>query len=562
MLEELNIENIALIEKASLHFSAGLNVLTGETGAGKSILLGALGLLLGDRADRSLIRKGADEAVVSAVLSPVPRKELDQWYQQYDITPDPNGLILRRTLKDNGRSNIYIQSQPVTLQALKDLSILLFDIHGQHQHQSLFVIENHRRLLDRFGNLEARVRTLNHNFKEVSKLRDQLQSWEEKAEIRQREKELAGYALEEIEAAELKPGEEEQWLSLLKKMEQKEQLLEKVNHFQREMDGEQGVLSTLKTLQSILGNLTDLNPATPALAERFDNSYYELEDITETLQGWMDSFDFSLEEQQKAEDRLAIIQRLEHKYAPDIAGLIEHAAQCRELLSSEEQSQKEYDQAKSRKTELEKRIISDAQEISAARAAVGKELETMVEANLRELGMSSAEFKISLSGRKNQEGMSVCGPFGSDQVEFLFCANKGGDLKPLKAVASGGELSRIMLALKTAFAGADQIETLIFDEIDTGIGGEVALSIGNHFRKLSSDKQIFCITHLASIASFADTHIRVLKKEAQDSTKTEVINLKKEDRVEEIARMLAGDRLGELSLSHARELLTQNSPLN
>lgn len=560
MLEELNIENVALIKKATLTFTGGLNVLTGETGAGKSILLGALGLLLGDRADRSLIRKGSDEANVSAIISLKEHEEIREWCQTYGLEPEEGRIILRRSLKDSGRSQVYIQSQPVNLQALKELSELLFDIHGQHQHQSLFRIESHRKLLDRYGGLETKVAALSLIFRELTALREELTQWEEQEQQRSRERELAGFALEEIEAAQLKAGEEEILMERLKLMEQKELLAERFQHYDSAMQGEGGILSTLKSLRSLTLSLASLNEEGDSLSSRFDSAYYELEDISETYQNWMSAFEFSPQEQMEAEQRLAQIHKLQKKYAPSVEGLLEYAEQCRSLISQEEESLQNHSQKLQRKKELEQRIRSEAQELSAERGRVAAELEKKVESHLRDLGMSSAEFRISLHGRTNQEGQQVYGPTGCDQVEFLFCANKGGDLQPLKSVASGGELSRIMLALKTAFADADQIDTLIFDEIDSGIGGQVALSIGSHFRKLSQHKQIFCITHLASIASFADNHIRVLKKEDQQGTLTSADVLNPNERVEEVARMLAGDSLGELSLRHAQELLEQNGP--
>jgi len=560
MLEELNIENVALIEKASLKFTQGLNVLTGETGAGKSILLGALGLLLGERADRSLIRKGCDEANVSAIMTLKDNPDIQEWCQTYGIKTEEGQIILRRNLKDSGRSQVYIQSQPVNLQALKELSELLFDVHGQHQHQSLFRIESHRKLLDRYGGLEAQVQALSLSFRELTALREELNQWEEQEQQRSRERELAGFALEEIESAQLKPGEEESLMERLKLMEKKEHLAERFKHYDSAMQGEGGVLNILKNLQAATLSLASLNEEGDSLASRFDSAYYELEDISETYQDWMSAFDFSPQEQLEAEQRLAQIHKLQKKYAPTVEGLLDYAEQCRVLIDQEEISLKDHGRKLERKKELENRIRTAAQELSAARGKVGAELEKKVEGHLHDLGMSSAEFRISLHGRTNMEGQQVYGPTGCDQVEFLFCANKGGDLRPLKSVASGGELSRIMLALKTAFASADQIETLIFDEIDSGIGGQVALAIGSHFRKLSRHKQIFCITHLASIASFADNHIRVIKKEDEQGTITCADVLDPREKVEEIARMLAGDSLGELSLRHAQELLDQNSP--
>lgn len=562
MLEELSIQNIALIEEAHLEFTSGLNVLSGETGAGKSILLGALGLLLGDKADKSLIRRGAGQAAVSGVLQVRETPELMEWFESQGIEPGQESLIIRRTLKEEGRSSIFVQGQAVTTQSLKELSSLLFDIHGQHQHQSLFVVDHHRRLLDRYGNLEERVQNFSNKFRELKELKEELRQRDEEKEQRLRDRELAEFALQEITEAQLKPGEDQSLLERLKRMEQKEELAAQFQTFQQRVQGEQGLLLDLKQLQSNVEALSVLDKAGDNSSERFNSLYYELEDLAEHFSSAMAGFDFSPAEQQKLEERLALIHSLEKKYTPGVEALIHHAEELQQDLQQQEAHEEEDLEKHRHAKELEDFILSEARAISEVRSEVGSTLEAEVESHLQALGMSSAQFKISLQGRTNAQGSPSCGPTGCDRVEFLLSANRGEELHPLKAVASGGELSRIMLAIKTAFAKVDPVETLVFDEIDSGVGGQVALAIGEHFRKLSRNKQIFCITHLASIASFADNQIKVSKTEGTERTLTEVRPLKGQEREIEIARMLAGDSQGSLSLEHAKELLQQNSPGN
>ncbi|MDA3851175.1 MAG: DNA repair protein RecN [Spirochaetaceae bacterium] len=558
MLEELNIQNIALIEHAQLSFSDGFNVLTGETGAGKSILLGALGLLLGDKGDKSLIRTGASEAVVSGILRVKDSVELQEWKEKYDISIPDEQLIIRRTLKDNGRSSVYIQSQPVTVVALKELSSQLFDIHGQHQHQSLFHEENHRKLLDKYGGLEEEVAKFAELFKQASALREEIQQWESEQENLKRELELAEYALKEIEHAKLRPQEDAELMEQLKIMEQKQVLAQDYADFHDSMIEQGAILSRLKDQQNRVVRLSVLNPQVKDLQQRYENAYYEIEDVCLTIAQQMEDFESSPQEQQRVEDRLAQIHRLQQKYSPTLQGVIDHMEQCRVLLQNEEDSDLDKETKQKKSLELDKRVLELAKGISQKRATIAQELEKLVENHLKDLGMASGQFKIALQGRTNRVGQNSCGPYGMDHVEFLLSANRGEELQSLKKVASGGELSRIMLAIKSAFAKVDSIDTLVFDEIDSGIGGQVALSIGQHIQKLSLGKQIFSVTHLASIASFADNHFRVSKVEHQNRTITQVESLNKEQRVNEISRMLAGDSSRELSLKHAEELLAHH----
>lgn len=562
MLEELVIENVALIDRVSISFGKGLNVLTGETGAGKSILVGSLSLLLGAQADKSLIREGRDEARVSGVLPVRDLPELRKWYEKYDIEPEEGTLLIRRTLKRAGRGTIYVQSQPVNLTALQELGAMLFDMHSQHEHQSLFVLENHRKLLDRYGGLEGEVAALTKKFQELSRLREEIARSEESREDRERELELARYALEEIDNARLKSGEEEELNGRIELLSRQEEFIRGWEHFSQLMTGSAGVLNYLDQAGETLSKLVPLVDPEGIVQtrERFQSAALELEDIYETARSVLDSIDFSPEEQQQTDDRLALIHRLKKKYGSTVEEILSHGESCRDRLARHESGADGEDALKEKKAVLEKELSQMARSLSEKRSATAVELQQKIEENLRELGMDSGRFTIDLNRKQTGDGVSLCGPYGIDSIEFLLSANRGEPLKPLKSVASGGEISRVMLALKSVFSAQDFIETLVFDEIDSGIGGEVALAIGRHFRKLSRDKQIFTITHLASIASFADNHIRIEKKTTGERTATYVTRVTGAERKEEVARMLAGDSQRETSLAHAEELLKNNSP--
>ena len=561
MLEELVIENVALIEKVEIRFGQGLNVLTGETGAGKSILVGSLSLLLGAPADKNLIREGEEEARVSGVLPVRDIPELTDWYERYGIEPEEQTLLIRRTIKRSGRGTIYVQSQPINLSALQELGAMLFDMHSQHEHQSLFVLENHRKLLDRYGNLEKETDTLTLRFRELSELRERLEKLDEDKETREKEAEFARYAADEIEAADLREGEEEELNARVELLSHQEELMRSWEMLTRLMTGGAGVIGSLEeALRSVEKLSPVLGDKGGGLFERFESASLELEDIYETLRQGMDRIDFSPEEQEQADERLLLIHQLKKKYGSTIEEINAYGRNCREQLELLDGGDGGKEALIKKKAEMEKNLSLLARQLSEKRRVTAEKLQMKIESNLRELGMESGRFVIELNRKQTEGGVSLCGPYGIDSIEFLLSANRGESLKPLKSVASGGEISRVMLALKSVFAAQDIIETLVFDEIDTGIGGEVALSIGRHFRKLAQDKQIFTITHLASIASFADNHIRIEKKSSGDRTQTLVTQVSGEKRKEEVARMLAGDSRRETSLAHAEELLRQNSP--
>jgi DNA repair protein RecN (Recombination protein N) len=325
MLEELVIENVALIEKVSIHFGKGLNVLTGETGAGKSILVGSLSLLLGAPADKSFIREGEEEARVSGILPVRDIPELNEWYKRYDIEPEEGTLLIRRTLKRSGRGSIYIQSQPVNLSALQELGAMLFDMHSQHEHQSLFVLENHRKLLDRYGNLEKEAQSLRVKFYELTSLRDEISRLEENRETLEQELDMARYGLEEIEKAALKEGEEEELNARVELLSHQEELMRGWDIFSQLMTGSAGILGSLQQASGILGKLKSLIDPDDSIQaiKRYESASLELEDIYESVRSAVDKVDFSSEEQQQADDRLLLISSIKKEIRNSIREILD-----------------------------------------------------------------------------------------------------------------------------------------------------------------------------------------------------------------------------------------------
>lgn len=559
MIEELHIRNFALIDETTVQFRKGLNILTGETGAGKSVLIGALGLVLGAKADNSSVRTGCDEAEVTAVFS-LENQDVKDWLEEHDLDSSEDSLILRRKIKISGRGAVYIQSRPFTLAELSELGSLLVDIHGQHDHQSLFYIDNHRRFLDKSGKLDEENRQVQSLFNSLKDKTEEIRSLKETLDDIEKETEILNYTINEIEEAALKEGEEDEIRKSLKRMEQSEQLYGTVDALLTLLpENRGGSLSSLRKGLDLLVKLSDMDSGSRELKDRFSNAFYELEDITDSIASLNDELSFSPGEKEILEDRLALLKKIFRKYGPGIPEVETHLEECRVKLDQLDNSTDRLAVLNRERDSLEEDLIEKARVLSEKRKKAGSILEKSVEVVLKSLGMPASEFSVGITQKTGEQGQALCGLNGLDRVEFLFTANKGEPLKPLKDVASGGELSRVMLGIKSALAGTDQIPVLVFDEIDAGIGGEVGSSIGRHMKKLAGFHQILCITHLASIAVYADNHIKVQKTERDNRTLTDLFALENGQKVSEIARMLSGDSEGSASISHAEELLRSAS---
>jgi DNA repair protein RecN (Recombination protein N) len=578
MLEELTVRNYALIDSLTISFQDGLNILTGETGAGKSIMVGALGFLLGAKADPDVIRTGAEEAGVSALLS--VRKdntEVLEWLSGRDIETDDGQLIIRRNIKSTGRGAIYIQNVPVTRGDLEEFMTLLFDIHGQHQHESLLRKESHRRYLDRFAGIEGEAQEFNRVFISLSEKKKAYEASVSSGHDREMRLEILNYAVEEITQARLKSGESRELETEAARLGDFEKLAGFVNSCAETLfDGEMSVVSMARRAKNALDSAASIDGSLAATQKRLEDLFYEAEDLSSEFRSYRDELRSDPARLEEVEERLNLIYRLKKKYAaaPDRAGRApagESSFQDEDaILAYKEQAESEIetlsgaeenrDKLKAEIALLEKDITGRASALSAKRAAAAEKLSLRISGIIAKLGMPNARFQVSVAAKsRSEQGSRVIGAWGADEVEFLISANKGEPLKELARIASGGELSRVMLAIKTALAdsGQDSLETLIFDEIDAGIGGEVALSVGEYLAKIGILKQIFCITHLASIAVRADNHFKVEKHVEAGRTLTTVSPLEGKTRREEIARMLAGDSVGSAALAHADELISK-----
>jgi len=568
MLEELSIRNYALIDAVTLSFRSGFNVLSGETGAGKSIIVGSLSFLMGGKAETDVIRTGCEEASVSAVISIKKNNaEVIDWLKGRDIECEEDTVIVRRNIKTSGRGSIFIQNVPVTRNDLTDFMGLLFDLHGQHNHESLLRKESHRRYLDRFAGIESEVRSFYEIFLELTEKRKNMEASLKSDREREERLEILNYAVDEITKANVFIGE-------IRELENEAQRLsdfEKLAGFIHTaagcfFEGDNSVLSLSRRTKNALDSASCVDSELQEINRRFENLYYEAEDIASDFRSYKDKLTFDPNRLEEVNERLALLHKLKKKYAKntEIQGVNEEdaiifykaqaEAEIQALCSAEENRE----QLKTQITALEKEIVSKAQSLRQKRCEAALTLSRLISDILKHLGMPNARFQVEVIP-KQQNGQTSYGPYGAEETEFLISANTGEPLKDLARIASGGELSRVMLAIKTALLSEEHcedegVETLVFDEIDTGIGGEVALKVGEYLAQIGGILQIFCVTHLASIAVRADNHFKVEKKTEGGRTYTGIGPLSADGRRKEIARMLAGDA-GDAALAHADDLM-------
>ncbi|AHC14550.1 DNA repair protein RecN [Salinispira pacifica] len=566
MLENLHIENYALIERLELDFARGMNTLTGETGAGKSILAGALNVLLGGKATTGAIRKGAEQAVVSGSFllpsSGDAASACRDWLDERGIEFEEERVILRRVLKSTGKGNSFIQGSIVPRQQLAEFTSILIDMHGQHEHQSLFNIQHHRRFIDSYSACDDLRESVQRDFLFLNEKKEELESLLNDERDRQEEIDYLNFSIKDIQELDPQPDEDTELDKERQKLQQYEQLFANVEKaYDALHDNEASAYGLVYSGMSALAAAAEIDPQLKENSERLESLYYELEDVVAQISGYKDDLNYDPQRLEFIEERLAELSRVKRKHGPrlsDVRDFLEQAQiKVQQLENADDYSQRLEKEIR----ELEQALIEKAKRLSTARKEGGKKLEEQVQQSLQALSMKKARFRVSVTQKMSDRGIPVCGATGIDRVEFLLSANEGESLKPLRSIASGGELSRVMLAIKTALAESDDIPTLVFDEIDSGIGGEVGRALGEHLRSLSRSKQILCITHLASIASHADAHIKVMKNEQNGRTITSAEHIQADARVEEVARMLSGDSSTQASLEHARQLLASASKI-
>ena len=576
MLEELNIKDFALIENDYLEFEKGFTVLSGETGAGKSILIGALSFLLGGKAEVSQIRAGKNEASVSGTFV-LPQNQTVrnlgeddealnalEWLEQHGIQIENNRVLLRRFIRDTGKSGAWINDTPVTRGDLAAFSAFLVDIHGQHEHQSLMKVPEHRKFLDSRAGLTAEVEAFTKQYALLVSLRRQLEQYSLSESERLRKLDMSTFAVKEITEAKLKKDEDTSLEDEESRLLSFEKIYSDVDEIGKILGGsEASVTDLLKKVRRNSSHVAEMDKSVTALDERIESAFYELSDIAAEFASYQNKLVFDPARLAQVQERLSLIYNLKKKYASSVnaplSEVFDYCAQAQRFIDENADGADKKDKLTAQIKDLEKDLLVRAEAISKKRKACAQQLSVEVDSILANLGMKGTHFGVSLVEKEGNDVVQKCGPYGKDNIEFLISANPGTPLLPLAKIASGGELSRVMLALKTIFAQNDSVETLIFDEIDTGIGGEVAVAVGSHMKKLAKNRQIFCITHLASIAVYADNQIKIEKAVTGGITSSNVHLVQGEERVAEIARMLSGDADTQASLGHARAMLEKYS---
>jgi DNA repair protein RecN (Recombination protein N) len=547
MLKELRVKNFAIIDELSVEFELGLNVLTGETGAGKSIIIGALGIALGQRAYIEMIKTGADEAVVEAFFD----IERHPYLEEMGIDGS-GGIIIRRIVSRASKTKAYINDTMVNLQSLNFLGKLLVDIHGQNEHQSLLSPENQLRLLDHFGGLDALKAEVSDAFNRAEDLRRKIEAARAGARESAQKLDLLKYQINEIEAASLEDGEDVKLAEERTILANLSRLTELTENAYEEIYGSEGsAIERLSRAVAALKEMSSIDKSVEEVIQVLQQALDISEDASHSLRAYKDRYDADPARLEAIEDRLELIKNLKKKYGETVSDVLSYLQKSTAELASIETSDESIEEMEEELKKNEGTFNKLASELSKKRRKVSGKLESSILGVLKGLALEKSDFKVDI-------GPAPASSAGSDGVEFLFSANKGEDLKPLVKVASGGELSRIMLAIKSVLRGADEIPVLVFDEVDTGIGGKTAQNVARKLKETSKDHQVLLITHLPQIASVADMHAHIHKDSAGKGVKVNLRKLSGRDRQEEIARMLSG-RITEASLKHARELIEKSA---
>jgi DNA repair protein RecN (Recombination protein N) len=565
MLKELNIKNFAIIDQLRVEFTAGLNVFTGETGAGKSIVVDALNLALGERASADLIRTGCQEAVVEAAfeLNGRATKEIKDLLDEQGIEMESGeDLIIRRVLAASGKNKVYINGSLANLATLSALGATLADIHGQHEHQSLLSLERQMEMLDSFGSLDTLRETLFQAYRRLQDIRKELTELEAGERDRAQREDMLRFQKNEIEASQLKPGEDEELASEQKILANSE----KIAGLSRAADealysSDHAALSELKKAVTNLREIAAIDSRLAPVLELCEAGRAQIEEAAREVSAYAEKVEFDPDRLEQIGDRLDLIQKLKKKYGGTIDEIITFGEKAAAELDRMERSTEEIARLQKEVQTIKSGLTSQAQTLTKKRGSAARDLEKKVEAELTHLGMKKTVFTVKITqepGDDTLDGQKL-GPRGADRVEFLISPNPGEEPKPLAKTASGGELSRIMLALKTILVEGDPIPTLVFDEVDAGIGGAVAEEVGKKLKRVAAKRQVFCITHLPQIASMAASHYGVSKSVKKDRTSTEVKLLDKQERVDEIARMLGGKTITDATITHAQEMIARGT---
>lgn len=548
MLQLLHIENIAIIEQADIIFESGFNVLTGETGAGKSIVIDSLSAVLGQRTSRDLIRTGTDKAFVSACFVDVPVNIGS------DLGIDSeNELLLQREIHADGKNVCRVNGRPVTVTQLRALGNRLLNIHGQHDGQQLLDEEQHEVYLDNFGHMQSLLDGYRSKFEEFISLHRQIRALQMDESEKARRVDTLRYQIEELERAELKAGEEDELLGRRNLLRNSEKFIAAVSESDYCLNGsdeQEGAANLIRQAQNALNNIKNLDSGFEEIFNRLESLYCEVYDLAYTIQDKRDSFDFSPYELDEVEGRLDQLYRLKKKYGPTVEEMLAYLERCRKELDEIEYADDTLQRLEKELKKAQKTALDAAMVLSTARQTAAKDLAQQILSELRQLDMGKIRFEVSFDSKEMDAT-------GIDQIRFLMSANVGEELKPINKIASGGELARIMLAMKSVLSEQDHVGTMVFDEVDTGVSGRAAQKVAEKMARISRKKQVLCVTHLPQLAAMADNHFSVEKGVLDDRTYTKVQQLDRKERQKELARLTGGAHVSEVMLRGAEELLCE-----
>ncbi len=552
MLTEINIKDFALIDELHLTLPEGFSVLTGETGAGKSIIIDAISCVLGERIQGDIIRTGADSSLIQAVFDVSKLPAIQSRMTDLGIPVDEATLIISRELNKNGKSSCRVNGRVVTLSALRNLTEGLIDIHGQHEHQILLSPANHAICLDRWCGKEAlELRSeISAVYTELRAVNSDLENLRNSAKERARMLDLYQFQLDEINAAKLEIGEDETLLAERNRLANAEKLYTSASLIYESLSGgdKNGALNALGAAIREVRQSAALDPELEPCLQNLETALYALEEAQSFIRNYRENIEFNPARLEVVDERLNLIKNLKRKYGDSIEEILAFAENLASQIQLVENSEERFEELEVKVRNLETKLSEACEKLSEIRKAAAKDFSSLVTGILKELAMPNASFEVAIAP-------TAPGPGGADDIEFLISPNQGEPVKPLAKIASGGELSRIMLALKSIVAIEDRVPTIIFDEIDSGIGGRTALVIGEKLAELARNAQVLCVTHLPQIAGKASNQITVEKTTIDGRTVIKAHTLSVEDRINEIARMLGGDTTSTAVLTHAKEIL-------
>ena len=552
MLSELSITNFAIIESLSISFEKGLTVLTGETGAGKSIIIDAIHLLVGGRGSSDFVRHGEARAEIEGLFLLENAGTVYDKADELGIKIEDDMVVLRREITKSGKSVCRINGKLVTIAILREMGGSLVDIHGQHEHQELMDETKHLSLLDQFGSKEITKSLLEYEqiytkyeqaIRKLKSLNDNEQQMAQRVDLYQ-------FQLNEIQQAQLKLDEDEKLVDEKKQLSNFERIFESVQTSYNALKDEQKGLDWISLVMGEMETAAELNPEYKDMAEAVSNSYYMLEEVAGSLRSRLDTLEYDPQRINEIEDRLNEINGLKRKYGQTISGILEYGAKIEEELETLLNKETHIDHLRKEILSLKEDLMIEGNELTSLRKKLAADLTDAIHNELKQLYMQKTVFEVKINS-----GETFISKSGMDEVEFYLSTNPGEPLKPLSKIASGGELSRIMLALKSIFSKHQEITSIIFDEVDTGVSGRVAQAIAEKIHKVSTDSQVLCISHLPQVAAMADTHLYIEKETQDGRTKTKVKDLDHEGKIKEIGRMISGVEITDITKKHAQELL-------